>query len=114
MSKILAATCNADGLVTSEGVEVDVAELLSEGKQISEGFILMQGGAVYYLTSNATDIKTTLDKVADALGEISSALTAIGAGMLGAATAPPPTLGASVSAINALASDLDTLKGALK
>lgn len=128
MSKILSATCDAQGKVTADGVEVVGAIVLSEGKQASSGVAVMDGTTVWYLTSSATDVKTTIEKLitiltdsAAALTEIGSALTAIGAGMTGPTTAPPPSLPTSVvtitskvTALNATKSQLETLKGALK
>lgn len=114
MSKVLSATCNASGKVTSDSVIVNESVVLSEGKQSSSGVLVLDEDKAWYLTSSATDIKTTLEKVASALTEIANALTAIGAGMTGPTTAPPLTLGASVTAINAVVTQLNTLKGALK
>jgi len=128
MSKILPATASASSQVTVDGLVVAAAEILSEGKQASSGVILFQGENVYYLTSSATDIKTTIEKLVDSLDKISSVLTtigttltSIGAGMTGPTTAPPGTLATDVATINskateitAIKSELNTLKGALK
>lgn len=113
MSKILEAVCDASGKVKVEGFEV-AADVLSEGKQDSQGVALMQGKKVYYVTSNATDIKTTLEKVAAALDKIASTLTDIGTGMTGPTTAPPGSLPTNVAEIMAIKTELETLKGALK
>ena len=128
MSKILDATCSPLGVVTSESTPVVSAQVLSEGKQISTGLLFIEGDKARYLTSNATDIKTSLEKTVDALEDICTALsqiattlTSIGAGMTGATTAPPPTLATDVTAINTKVTEitatkvlLNTLKGALK
>lgn len=128
MSKMLEATCSALGVVSAEGVPVPVAEVLSEGAQESSGVLLLEGEKAKYLTSNASDIKTTLSALVDLIEDISSnfttiasTLTAIGAGMTGPTTAPPGTLATSVLAINnkvlelnAVMADLDDLKDALK
>lgn len=128
MSKILDATCDASGKVTADGVVVTVAEVLSEGKQDSEGLLFLEGDQARYLPSSATDIKTTIEKaikilddLGPALTEIANALTAIGTGMTGPTTAPPgslptsvSTINSKVSALNATKSELDQLKGALK
>lgn len=128
MSKILDATCNPAGIVTSESVPVPAATVMSEGKQQSTGIMIMDKDKAWYLTSNATDIKTTIEKVNAALDDLTAALTtisniltAIGAGMTGPTTAPPPTLvtdvaqiTTKVSSISATKALLETLKGALK
>lgn len=128
MSKILDATCDDEGLVSAEGVEVPAAEVLSEGNQSSTGLLFGEGDKWRYLPSSATDIKTTIEKlvlaiekIADSTTQIATTLTSIGAGMTGPTTAPPPTLAADVITINtkvtelnAVKSELNTLKGALK
>lgn len=114
MSKILSATANSSGKVTADGVEVIGAIVLSEGKQASSGMAVMDGDQVWYITSSASDIKTTLEKMADVITKIANSLTSIGAGMTGPTTAPPPTLATDVAAINAVVTELNQLKGALK
>lgn len=114
MSKILAATADASGKVTADGVEVIGAIILSEGKQASQGLAVMQGDQVWYLTSSATDIKTTIEKMADAITKIANLFTSVGSGMTGPTTAPPPTLVTDVLALNMLVTELNQLKGALK
>lgn len=113
MSKILDATCEA-GEVTADLVPVPEAEILSEGQGASEGVLLIEGERVRYLTSNASDLKTSIEKAIDSIGKIANILTAIGAGMTGPTTAPPPTLGADIIALQAVATELETLKGNLK
>jgi hypothetical protein len=114
LSKILDATCNAAGLVSAEGVTVPAAEVLSEGKQASAGLLFLDGEKARYLPSSATDIKTTLEKMASALTTIATALTSIGAGMTGPTTAPPPTLAADVASIASVVTQINVLKEALK
>lgn len=128
MSKVLAATCSAAGVVTSDGVVVPGAEILSEGAQASSGVLILDKGLKTYLTSSAADVKSTLEKVSTSLDDLASvlntiatALTSIGAGMTGPTTAPPPTLPTDVAeiaskatALAALKTQVDTLKGALK
>jgi hypothetical protein len=112
MSKILAASCKGK-VVKSEGVSVE-AQILSEGAGESAGVLVLDGENATYLTSNASDLKTTLDKVSNALTKISETLTAIGGGMTGPSTAPPPALPANVAQINSLVAELSTLKENLK
>lgn len=113
MSKILEATCE-NGQVTAEGAQVPGATVLSEGVGASEGALLMEGDKKLYVTSNATDLKTTIEKVIAAINKIGTTLTAIGAGMTGPTTAPPGTLGADVAELTQIATELETLKGQLK
>jgi len=114
MSKILDATCNAAGVVTADGTTVIGAIVLSEGHQASEGLAVMDGDKVWYLTSSATDVKTTIEKMADAITKIANLFTSVGGGMTGPTTAPPPTLVTDVLALNTLVTELNTLKAALK
>lgn len=128
MSRIFDATCDATGKVTADGVIVTSAEVLSEGKQASEGLLFMEGDQARYLTSSATDVKTTIENLIDvltdvtaALTKVSTTLTSIGAGMTGPTTAPPPTLPtdvlditSKVTSLTAIKATLTTLKGALK
>lgn len=128
MSKVLEATADASGKVTAGGIVVQEAVVQSEGKQVSSGLLILDGEKAYYIPSSATDIKTTIEKLisvidnaAQALTKAASTFTAIGAGMTGPTTAPPPTLAtdvadiaAKVTALNAVKSELNTLKGALK
>ncbi len=127
-SKLLDATCDPAGVVSVGSVTVPAAQVLSEGKQQSTGVLLLEADKARYITSNATDIITTierltdvLDRTAEALTQIATTLTSIGAGMTGGTTAPPGTLAADVTtingkvtALNAIKTELDTLKGALK
>lgn len=127
MSKMVDATCSG-GSVTADGVVVDGAQILSKGEGQSSGALIIEGLTKKYITSNATDLETTLEKTIDAItkiGEtlttISVTLTSIGAGMTGPTTAPPGTLVTDVAQIvsdvaelTALAGELTTLKGALK
>lgn len=115
-------------IVKIEDLPISDAQILSIGKGESTGIVLMIGEKSYYLTSNATDIETTIEKIndiadnlSDALSKIANVLTSIGSGMTGPTTAPPPTLATDVAAINgyvseidAAKSDLETLKGDLK
>lgn len=114
MAKILDATADADGKVTAGGVEVDIAEILSAGKQASAGIIIFDGSKAWYFPSSATDIATLIEKSADAITKIANILTAIGGQMTGPTTAPPPTLASDVAAVNMVVSELNELKGALK
>jgi hypothetical protein len=112
LSKTINASCAA-GVVSVDGNPV-VAEILSEGVGSSEGVVILDKEKAFYITSNATDLQTTMEKIASALTKIGETLTAIGAGMTGPTTAPPPTLAANVVQINLIVTELNTLKAALK
>lgn len=114
MSKVLDATCDQTGRVTADGIIVVGAVVLSEGKQASEGVAVMDGEKVWYLTSSAADVKATIVKVVDAIQKTANLFTSIGTGMTGPTTAPPGTLATDVAALNLVATDLNTLKEALK
>ncbi len=116
MSKIFEAECE-DGEVTIPEIDDALcpeASIVSEGVGASTGFLLISQGKKIYLAKISPDLKTAIDKAASALSTIASTLTSIGAGMTGPTTAPPPTLAASVSSINAVVSELNTLKDNLK
>jgi len=114
MSNILDATCSASGEVTADGVKVPVAQLFGAGKQASSGILVLQDGKAYYIPISYSDLKTTLEKLSAAVGQIASTLTSIGAGMTGPTTAPPPTLVTDVATLNSIKADVDQLKEALK
>lgn len=114
MSKVLQATCDAQGVVKVAGTTVPNALVLSEGKQASQGALFLNGEEKSYLPSSASDIKTVIEKLSSSLEKIANILTSIGAGMTGATTAPPPTLVTDVAEVTAIKAELDALKDALK
>lgn len=117
MSKVLSATCE-EGIVTAEAVPVEVTQKLCEGVAASEGFILMQGDKVFYVAKTSGDLKTTLQKLSEVLGNISSALSSLdSAGFLIGATAgvpSPPILAADIAALDAVIEEIDDLAENLK
>jgi hypothetical protein len=127
MTKVLPATC-VGGIVTSQLFPVAAATILSDGTGPSSGYIVMDELEVFYVTSNASDLKSTLDDViaglnqaASALSNVASGMTAIAASMTGPTTAPPPTLPATIGLITTAATQiqvstaqLTVLKGVLK
>lgn len=113
MSKILSASCTGK-VVTAEGLPVSTAEILSEGNGVSEGALLMDEEKQYYITSNATDIKQTLDALNQLIPKLVTIITSIGAGMTGPTTAPPPTLATQLAELTAINVQLTALKGMLK
>lgn len=115
MSKVLLATCDNSGKVTADGVVVDNAQVMSEGKQASEGPLFMDRDKAYYLPSSATDVKSTLEKVALALEQIATALQAIDVKPTGGTgSASTPAAAGQIAQINSIKAEIDTLKGALK
>lgn len=113
MSKVLSASCS-QGKVTAEGIVVTTAEILSEGVGSSEGVLILEEDKQTYVAKTSPDLKTTIEKTVAALNKVASILTAIGAGMTGPTTAPPPTLATDVTELIATATELETLKGMLK
>lgn len=113
MTRVLAATCE-NSEVKISGLTVQEAEILSEGIGQSTGCVIISKDKVFYITSNATDLKDSITKVVEAITKISSILTSIGAGMTGPTTAPPPTLATDVLELNGIGSELTTISEALK
>lgn len=118
MSKTLAATCNAN-VVLVDGLPLP-ATILSEGVAPSEGIVVLDESAAYYLAKTSPDLKTALEQTVAALAQaktafdtIATTLTSIGAGMTGGTTAPPGTLSTNVTTINTAATALDTARAAL-
>lgn len=79
MSKMLEATCSAISIVTADGVPVPGAVILSQGKQVSSGVLILDGDKAVYLTSNASDIKTLITNVGTLIDQISAVLTGLDA-----------------------------------
>lgn len=113
MPRAIEATCVA-GVVTAGALPVTSAAIQSEGIASSSGILLLDGDKAFYLAKTSPDLKTTLEKIASALGQIATTLTSIGAGMTGPTTAPPPTLAADVAALTVIQTQLSVLKEALK
>jgi hypothetical protein len=113
LAKVLEATCE-DGIVTLEGQEIEVDLLLSEGVAPSQGVLIIDGNKTYYVARTSPDLKSSLETLTEAINSIADVLTAIGAGMTGPTTAPPGTLAADVTAIQALATELEDLGESLK
>ena len=107
MSKILVAQCNAQ-VVTVDGFPVE-AEILSQGNKPSEGAALIQGEKVFYVTSNASDIKDILVQLDAILTQIVTITTA-----LNAVTVPPGTATAQITALTTLQTQLALLQEGLK
>jgi hypothetical protein len=112
LSKIITASCEAS-VVTADDIAVD-ATILSEGIGASEGLLVLDKTNATYLTSNASDLKTAIEKVISALNKVTDTLTAIGTGMTGSTTAPPAALPINVALITAIVTELTTLKESLK
>ncbi len=113
MPRALEATCDA-GIVTAEGTPVPGAIILSEGVSSSSGFAIFDLDKVYYVSKTSPDLKTTLEKMVDALTDIAAALQSLDtAGFLIGATAGvpgPPMLVSTILSINSTKAELDTLR----
>lgn len=120
MTRVLRATCDANGKVTCEGVEVPAARVLTQGKQASSGILILDEDRADYVATNTTDIVTTIEKavliiddLTAALNQLVTVITAVGAGMTGPTTAPPPTLATDLAQVTAKVTSLGTTKTAL-
>lgn len=107
MSRILYAECTAQ-VVTVQGFPVE-AQILSQGNKASEGAALIQGEKVYYITSNASDIKDILVQLDAIIGQIVTITTA-----LDAVTVSPGSAAASITALTNLQTQLALLQEGLK
>lgn len=114
MSKLLPATCSQASIVTADGVPVEGAQILSEGKQSSSGLLLIDGDKVWYFTSSASDLKTAIGKIADALQAAATGLNAAGTALDGIASGSGAPVTAAASQITPLVTELTQLKEALK
>ena len=106
MSKMLEATCVA-GVVTSDGVPVPAAEILSEGVKASEGILLLEGDKAKYVTSNASDIKDLISSLEGILDQTITILTAVD-------TAAAAGQAANIAALGTLKTALGVSKENLK
>lgn len=113
MAKVLDASCQA-GTVTAEGVPVQGATVLSEGVGSSTGVLVIEADKKTYIGKTSPDLKSSIETLATALGDIVSALQNIGLAMTGPTTAPPPTLAVDLAKLTSAQSQLNTLKGMLK
>lgn len=113
MAKVLEASCE-NGIVTLEGQQIEVDLLLSEGVAPSTGVLIIDGAKTYYVARTSPDLKSSLETITEAINSIADIFTAIGAGMTGPTTAPPGTLAADVTELQALATELEDLGEALK
>lgn len=129
MSRVLKASCNAEGKVFVDGAEVPGALVLTQGKAPSEGLLILEGFLSVYFATNTTDLVTlieklitALDKAVTALNQSASALTSIDNKPTGGSgSAPTPVAAGNVSQIQSAANDISSvknqlsdLKGALK
>ncbi len=115
MSKMLEATC-VGGVVTSEGVPVPDADILSEGVASSAGILLLDEDKAKYIAKTTPDLKTTLERVASALGTIGSTFGTVSAQLLvlGANPLDLVVIATNIAAISAVQAQLTALKESLK
>ncbi len=112
MSKVLDATCLA-GVVKVGALPVAGADILSEGVASSSGILVMDEDRKTYIPKTSGDLVTTLEKIADALGDIASALTLLDGKPTG--TLPPAPAAASlITSIQATKAEVEALKEALR
>lgn len=113
MSKILQATCAA-GVVQVGVIPVPTATILSQGTAPSLGILILDEDEQTYIPKNNSDLEDTLEAIADALSQIATTLTSIGAAMTGPTTAPPPTLAVDVANLVAIQAQVTLLAETLK
>lgn len=117
MSKVLEASCVA-GVVRVQGFVIDNAIILSGGTGSSEGVLIVDEAAAYYVTANTSDLTATLEQVITALNQTVICLTSFDTrGFLISADAgvpSPPAVAANISQVSAAATQLGLIKEALK
>lgn len=120
MSKVLDATC-VGGIVKVGALPVVGATILSEGVGASEGLLILDEDKKTYIAKTSPDLEDTisnlidsLEKVSEAINQIATTLTSIGAGMTGPTTAPPPSLATDVAQLILKATAIDTIKTQLE
>jgi hypothetical protein len=86
MTKTLNASC-ALNIVSVGGSPVVEAAVLSQGTASSTGVMLLDEDNAVYLTSNASDIATVIDKLISSLNTIVTQVSTVVPG-IGAALAP--------------------------
>lgn len=111
---VLEASCIA-GVVKVGILPVLATTIIGQGIGPSTGVLLIMGDDTrVYVAKTSPDLDTALQSLITALTDVAATLTAIGAGMTGPTTAPPPTLAVSVASITTQIAALTTLKGILK
>lgn len=117
MSKILDATCESN-VVLVQGIQVPVARVLSEGIGPSEGVLLMEEDKATYITSSAEDLKETIEKLIQALSDVTTALTAIDTRTyimaVSGGTVGAPVATAAIAQVASTIAELSSLKEVLK
>lgn len=112
MSRILPATCSA-GVVQVENKPV-TATILSQGVKQSSGVALLEKDTLTYVASNASDIADLISQLTSLVQLLSDTLTAIGTGMTGSSTAPPPSLPTSITSLATVKTQLTAMGNNLK
>jgi hypothetical protein len=110
--QVFDASCLAK-VVTVESMPVATATILSEGVGSSSGIAILEKDKQYYLTSNASDIKTLLTKLISILTNLTTGLTTLDGKPIGTLT-PAPAIGTIITQITASTAELTTLKELLK
>lgn len=108
MSKVIIASCDAQGRITVGGLQVE-GLVLSEGKKPSQGLLVIDKGDVFYLPSSATDIKDLISNLVAIINQV-----AIICAGLDAASTSPGGQTANITALQTMKNQLDQTKEALK
>jgi hypothetical protein len=108
LSRVFDATC-VGNILTVEGKPIIPKTILSEGVKASTGVGLLQGDKMYYLTSNATDIKDLITNIGTLVDQIVLALQA-----LDLVTVSPGSAAAAITLVSTLKTTLVLQKDMLK
>lgn len=112
--RVLSASCVGQQVTCGSGIVTGVT-ILSEGVSSSSGYLIIDQDRKYYVSKTSPDLKSTIEAIASALGQIATALTTIDAKPVGGSgSAPAPGAAANITQITALQTQLTTLKDALK
>lgn len=109
MSKILEASCDANGKVTADGAEVPEAVVLSLGKKASTGVLLLDGEKACYFPSSATDIQDLIENVVGIIDQTKLILAG-----LDAVSTSPGSQASNIAQLEVLKTQLDQTKEQLK
>jgi hypothetical protein len=114
MAKALQGSC-IGGVVSVGSLPVPGTKILSEGVGPSDGLVVIDNEECTYVPKTSGDLKTTLDKITQALGQVISALTTIDAKPVGGTgSAPAPGAATNIAQLTSLQAELSALKGMLK
>jgi hypothetical protein len=107
MTKVLDASC-INNVITIESLPVD-GDILSEGIGESEGIALVDEDKVKYITSNASDLKDTIESLGSVIDQVITILSG-----LDAVTNSPGGQASNITTLGTLKTNLIAIKDVLK